>query len=198
MTEKIDEKYTRVTEALYPFSGLGAVDKAVLENAARRGTKVHEICEKICAGEETYWMMTPEVQGYVDSFRKWWDKGHKIVKIEQRFYDDELLITGAVDLIVENDKGDGVEIIDIKTPLKQSPTWLLQGCAYAYMAKKHGYNVTAIKFLQVNKFGKEPKLYEYDYETGIDLYRCVLKVYNHFFKKKKRSDDDHKIDHAAE
>lgn len=42
--------YTRVTEVLSQFSGLDKVPKDILENAARRGTKVHNICEAIVTG----------------------------------------------------------------------------------------------------------------------------------------------------
>ena len=42
--------YTRVTEILSAFSGLNNVPKDILENAGRRGTKVHDICEAIVSG----------------------------------------------------------------------------------------------------------------------------------------------------
>lgn len=42
--------YTRVTEVLYPFSGLSNIKPDILANAARRGTRVHDICEGIMKG----------------------------------------------------------------------------------------------------------------------------------------------------
>lgn len=42
--------YTRVTAILSPFSGLDKVPKHIVENAGRRGTKVHDICEAIVRG----------------------------------------------------------------------------------------------------------------------------------------------------
>ena len=42
--------YTRVTEILSPFSGLDRVPKAILKNAADRGTRVHKVCEGIVQG----------------------------------------------------------------------------------------------------------------------------------------------------
>lgn len=42
--------YTRITEILSPFSGLDKIPKEIVANAARRGTKVHDICEGIVKG----------------------------------------------------------------------------------------------------------------------------------------------------
>ena len=42
--------YTRVTEILSPFSGLDKIPKHILDNAARRGTRVHDVCESIVKG----------------------------------------------------------------------------------------------------------------------------------------------------
>lgn len=44
--------YTRVTEILKPFSGLDRIPKDIVANAARRGTKVHDVCEGIIRGEQ--------------------------------------------------------------------------------------------------------------------------------------------------
>lgn len=52
IAQKLQEnsKYIRVTEALSPFSGLHSIPKHIVENAAKRGTKVHKICESIITG----------------------------------------------------------------------------------------------------------------------------------------------------
>lgn len=183
----VDERFTRVTEILYPFSGLGKIDKAVLDNAARRGTKVHKICEGIVSGLGD-WGVDEETRGYVSSFQKWWEKGHKVISMEERFYCEEFMITGQADLILETDKG--ATIFDIKTPLKPSKTWPLQGAAYAYMARKKGYNITGIEFLRLDKYGNEPTLYKYDYDLHFDLFVHSFNVYNYFFRKKKNGTPD--------
>lgn len=180
-TETINPDYTRVTEVLYPFSGLSAINPDVLANAARRGTRVHEVCEGIVRGIGA-WDLDEEIQGYVKSFEHWWDEGHNVVAVEKRFYCDELMITGAVDMIVQTPQG--AVIVDIKTSSRPSKTWPLQGSAYAYMARAAGYDIQDIQFLHVNKFGKKPKIYSYP--DQMDLYRSCLDVYNHFFKKKKK------------
>ncbi len=62
--------YTRVTEILSPFSGLDKVPKEILENAGRRGTKVHDICEGIVKGVGD-WGVDDETRGYIHSFNQW-------------------------------------------------------------------------------------------------------------------------------
>lgn len=162
---------------LYPFSGLDKIDPWVVANAAERGTKVHKICEGIVQGigelgvdEETY--------GYVESFKKWWSQGHEVIEIEKRFWDDELMITGQVDFIIHTPEG--LAVADLKTSYKHSLTWQLQGCAYAMLAKKSGYNIKKIIFIHLKKDGKPPRIYEYPVDDSFFL--AVLRVWEHFYK----------------
>ncbi len=176
--EKSTGKYLRVTEILYPFSGLQHINADVLANAANRGTKVHKICEGIASGigeigtdDETY--------GYVESFKKWFETDIKIIEIEKRFWDEDLHITGQVDFIAEIDSE--LSIVDIKTSSKPSKTWQAQGCAYAYLAKKAGYDIKKIYFLHLNKHGKNPKIFSYDIDDSFFL--AIYRTYKHFFHK---------------
>jgi hypothetical protein len=174
--KKNREKYTRVTTVLYPFSGLEKIDAGIVEAAADRGTRVHKICEGIIEGlgeigvEEDIW-------GYVESFKKWWQQGHELVAMEKRFWDDDLQITGQVDLILKT--ADGLAVVDLKTSSRPSKTWQAQGCAYAYLAKKEGYDIKKIAFIHLNKHGKDPKIIHYEVDDGFFL--AVLRVYNHFY-----------------
>ncbi len=176
--QKSRENYLRVTEVLYPFSGLQSINPEIVENAGRRGTKVHKICEAIVLGlgeigvdEETW--------GYVESFKKWWEKGQEVVLMEHRFWDDTYFFTGQVDFIIR--VGDELVIVDIKTSSKPSKTWAAQGAAYAYLAKNSGYDIKKIFFLHLNKHGKEPKLYEYQIDDTFFL--GILRTFKHFFYK---------------
>lgn len=175
MIERKLEDYIRVTDVLYPFSGLDKIDPLIVENAGKRGGKVHQICEGIISGlgeigtdEETW--------GYVESFKKWWEKGIEVIEMEKRFWDDDLRLTGQVDLIIKTD--DGLAIVDLKTSSKPSKTWPLQGGAYSYLANKDGYDIKKIFFLHLNKHGKEPKIFEY-FDDGFFL--SVFKVFKYFF-----------------
>lgn len=176
--EKSRENYLRVTHVLYPFSGLQAIRPDIVANAARRGTKVHQICEGIAQGLGEIGV-DDETWGYVESFKKWWGDGQDVATMEERFWDDELRITGQVDFIIRTESG--LAIVDIKTSSRPSKTWEAQGSAYAYLAKKSGYDINKIVFLHLNKHGKEPKLYEYPIDDSFFL--AILRVYKHFFHK---------------
>ena len=176
---KPDPRYTRVTEILWPFSSLQHVDEHVLENAARRGTRVHAACEAIVSGEGA-WDPEPELAGYIHSFEQWWNLGHTVLSMEERFYDDDMLITGQCDLIIAA-PDDTAIILDIKTSAKPSKTWPLQGAAYAYLARKAGYNITGIQFLQVNRHGMDPTVYSYDDDW--EMFEHCYHTYNRFFRK---------------
>lgn len=170
------ENYLRVTETLYPFSGLQNIDQEIVQKAARRGTKVHKICEAIASGLGEMGV-TDEVKGYIDSFKIWWGEGRKIAAMEERFWDDTLFLTGQVDFILE--EPEGLVICDLKTSYAPSKTWMPQGCAYAYLAKSAGYPIKGIKFIHLNKQGKPPKVHTYEMDETIFL-ACLL-VYTQFF-----------------
>jgi hypothetical protein len=174
--KKTRENYTRVTNVLYPFSGLEHINADVVAHAAERGSKVHKICEGIIQGLGELGV-DDETRGYVESFKKWWEKGHEVLMMEKRFWDDELQITGQVDLILRTP--DGLAIVDLKTSSRPSATWPAQGSAYAYLAKKAGHDIQKIFFLHLNKAGREAKLYEYPVDDSFFL--AILRVWAHFF-----------------
>lgn len=154
------------------------VDPDVLQHAADRGTNVHKVCEGIAAGLGEIGVYD-EIWGYVESFKHWWGDGLKVVEMEKRFWDDELRITGQVDFII--DEPEGLSICDLKTSSAPSKTWVAQGCAYAYLAKAAGYDIKFIRFIHLNKHGKPPRIYSYDYDDSF-FFAC-LRVFLHFFKK---------------
>ena len=174
MNDKSD--YRRVTQILYPFSGLEKIDKEIVQHAAERGTKVHQICQGIMMGLGEL-NVDDETRPYVESFKKWWEIGWSIREMEKRFWCDELKITGQVDLIIDTEHG--LAIVDIKTSYKPSKTWQVQGSAYAYLARKAGYDVKRLYFLHLDRKGGQPKLIEYEIDEGFFL--SVLRVFNHFF-----------------
>ncbi len=176
--DKSRENYVRVTEVLYPFSGLQNISPEVLENAGRRGSRVHKICEAIIVGLGEH-DVDEEVWGYVESFKKWWGTGKAVAAVEKRFWCDRYLFTGQVDMILETEHG--MAILDIKTSSRPSKTWEAQGKAYAYLAKKAGYDITKIYFLHLNKHGKDAKVLEYAIDDNFFL--SILQTYNFFFRK---------------
>lgn len=172
--------FLRVTEVLYPFSGLDAIDPAVVANAGRRGTKVHKICEAIMTGLGEMGV-DDEAQPYVDSFYSWWNTRPKIVEVEKRFYNHEHKITGQCDAIIEIPNGQA--IIDLKTSSKESKTWPVQGSAYAWLANQAGHTIKKIFFIHLLKTGKPAKIKEYPVDES--LFLSVLRTYNHFYRRNK-------------
>lgn len=173
----------RVTEVLYHFTGMKFVKTDILENAAVRGTKVHAACEGVARGLDP-WELSPECQGYFDSFMRWWEKGQDVLAVEKRFFSDRLGITGQVDFILDTPRGH--LICDLKTSAQESKTWRYQGSAYSYLAREAGYEPVGIMFLKLDRDGKYPR--EYYYEENMEMFCKVLEVYEEFFATKKQRD----------
>ncbi len=172
------DDYTRVTTVLYPFSGLKDIDPNILSNAANRGTKVHKICEGIVNGLGEMGI-EDETWGYVQSFKDWWAKGIEVIKVEERFWHDELRLTGQVDLLINTPTG--LAIVDFKTSSRPSKTWAAQGSAYAMLAKHAGYDIKHVYFLHLNKHGKAAKMHEYQVDDSFFL--AIFRTYQHFYKE---------------
>lgn len=182
MTER--ENYTRVTEILSTYSKLDMIPPDVLERACQRGTDVHAICVAHLTnlGVPPY---DPELEGYIDSFRNWQSK-HDSAEFyfPDRFYDDELEISGECDCVM---KFDGKRVlIDFKTSANQSKTWALQGAAYAYLAMLNGTKLDEICFVKLAKDGSDAKAYKYEYEEHIALFFKALDLHKYFNPPKRK------------
>ena len=169
-------EYTRVTDVLFPLSGLRNIDPTILKNAAERGTKVHNICDAVIDGLGIG-KIDQALFGYVESFNQWLPK-HFIEK-PKRFFCDEHKITGECDAIYE--ESDGLVLVDFKTPANESKTWKLQGSAYSYLAKQSGYDIKRIEFVKLSKTGSKPKVFVY--EEDFDMFLKCLDIYRYFFNK---------------
>lgn len=169
--------YLRVTQVLSPFSGLSRIPKNILEKAAERGTKVHELCDSLIA-ELGEFGTDEETSGFIESFKSW--KGDKkFLPKPDRFYCDAIGITGECDaLYLEDDK---IVLVDFKTSVKESKTWVLQGSAYAHLARKSGLDIHRIEFIKLCKNGGPAKVFIY--EENFDFFLKCLEIYKHFFAK---------------
>lgn len=172
----IKEGYLRVTQVLSIFSGLHKVDPEILAKAAERGTQVHKIIEALeCnLGVDD---IPLHLKPYIDSYEEWsFDK--EFISKPDRFYCDELKITGDLDAVYK--KGKDLVLVDYKTPEKESRTWKMQATAYAYLARKSGYDISKVEFVKLSKTGKEPKVFVY--EEDFPLFLKMLECYRYFFK----------------
>jgi hypothetical protein len=198
----IKEGYTRVTEILRPFSGMGKIDPAVLKNAGSRGTAVHRYIDSVISNEPLFGGIEEDVRAYTNSDEHFdkemmkiesmtksfelWNFGKNFIKKPERFYCDELKITGDCDQIYQDDEGNFI-LVDFKTSCSEGSTWFLQGSAYSYLAKLNKYQIDRIEFVKLLKNGKAPKVYVY--EENMDLFRCCLRIYREFFENPKEQID---------
>lgn len=182
--QNINQNFSRVTEILYPFSGLSSINPDVLNNAAKRGTLVHKICEGIMSGMGEIGV-NDEVRPYVDSFKQWWGDGKEIISMEERFYCDELMITGQSDIIIKEDGK--LILVDLKTSYSPSKTWRGQASGYHHLATKHGYDLQDIQFLHLKRTGKPPKIHHFPLDS--EFFKSIHAVWKHFYEKKPKKGD---------
>lgn len=176
------ESYLRVTDILAPLSGIDRVPKAILEAAAARGTLVHS-CVNWFINEGDWVGVTNEVAPYVESFKAWYKPGMKTLKTEERFYDDELCITGQVDFIYNDEHGNAY-LIDFKTSSKPQCSWAVQLAAYKHLAALAGVTIDRMGVVHLKKDGTPADLYYYDYDHHFGLFMDCYRVYKYFFNKK--------------
>lgn len=186
LQEDICKNYKRVTSILSPFTDFSNIDPKVLANAADRGTRVHKFCE-LYLKNLLIEPVTYDCKPYFDSFVKWCDLVLlAVIHAEERYFCDDLKITGQVDLVVMLKGDDEPIIIDIKTPQTNQKTWQLQTAAYMYLY--NGTNNIPIKrrgCLMLSKLGEIAKFKEYtNNERDTELFLSAVKLHDFFNGRK--------------
>lgn len=185
------EDFLRVTEVISPYTGIEFVPEHFLNAAAERGTKVHQYIENFfnCLRyEEVDFNLTH----YMDSFYQYWEENqHQYMNftVENRYFCNDLMITGQVDLI--NHEDDKITIVDWKTSSRpHHKAWALQSAAYRYLIEQNNnpnVRVDNVLFVLLKKDGKKPTLHKYDdYERNLDIFLKCLELYRHFDMDKTR------------
>ena len=129
------ESYS-VTTCLNPFFPRN-IPAHLLKTACERGTKTHSICLDVYAKGIPVLGIPPECAGYFESFRNWFDLYVKeVFFLEERMADPVYCYNGKPDAGVKL-ADDRCVILDIKTPLAESPTWKMQGAGYLNLARIH-------------------------------------------------------------
>lgn len=170
-----------VTQILGPFTDFSRIPPDVLAHAAERGTIVHEACAAISSG---LWVpaLPEECNGYVESFRRWFRLVAKVHLVEEELIHPTYNYIGHLDLCVTM-QGDTVpRIVDLKTPLSESPTWSAQIAAYSELVRVAGGIVTRRNgSLRLDPKGGLPKFTEYR-ESSRDLsaFLNALGAWNYF------------------
>lgn len=197
--EIIKEGYARVTDILSiwttifiedgqvigkAFAGSGfKIDVDVLDNKANIGTNVHTAIEAYLDGFTV--PLEERERLYFDSFLKWYESSKcEVVEKEDRYYDDELMITGKIDALVKFPGSDDLILLDFKTSAQESPKiWPLQAAMYYHLLKKNGKTISdRLLFLKLDRYGKNAKLFEYKFTE--DLWKvCVAACTCHKYIK---------------
>ena len=185
MSEDILPGYTRISDVLKPFSKFDNINLEVLNNAADRGTRVHDFCNayanNIFIGD-----IDEDCKGYVDSFIKWYDENvESLIESEKRLYDPFLMVTGKFDMIVKLKSSGQVTLIDIKTPSSISKMWGLQLSVYFHLIKHElRISVENVMVLQLSKYGKNAKKILYnDTKKHFRLFLSALNLHEYINQK---------------
>ena len=196
---KIPEGYTRISDISSAYAGYSKIPKEFLDNAASRGTLVHNIIRDILRDipvDESEWDHDGKsVKGYVDSFRRFWNHDWNILAIEQRYNESDLKISGEMDLLAEIDGK--VTLIDWKCTAKTGKHWKIQGSGYTAICEKPHFilhddnteewcnpiHIDRVWFVRLESIGISPDIVEI--EPNIDLFLSAFELYQEFFKNQK-------------
>ncbi len=169
MIEHFNKQYARVSDVLRPFANYSHIDPFVLANKARIGTSAHEAIEESSSDHEAglvkgnFPCPDADAMGYFNSYLTW--KQHmepNFLKSEQRYFDEDRMITGQVDAVVAFGKTERLpSLVDFKTSaVEAKEVWPMQAHLYAYLLSRNGIIVgPKMLFIQLHKNGLIPKVF---------------------------------------
>lgn len=173
-----------VSKLMEPLSQheYGAINPAVLEAAAHRGTAVHNAIENYM--KFGLLDISEDYQGYIDGFLAWWDLHHpEVIGSEVRTYHPLMRYGGTVDLIAKID-GD-ITLIDFKTTSRLvTKNCRVQLEAYSQALRVHGIDIQKKRILHLEKDGKwsEPEFQVKDIEAW-KVFGALKCVYDYLQKE---------------
>lgn len=143
-----------VTTIMEPLKNkaYGGISDTVMENAARRGSDVHNSIENYIKFDIID--IPEEYKGYFDAFLKWWNTFHpEVIASETKVYHKLLRYAGTIDLVLNIN--DEIVLVDIKTTatLKEDLCGVqLEG--YYQALKSHGILVDKKAILHLSSDGE--------------------------------------------
>lgn len=173
--------YARVSTVISKEGQFDHIPPLVLANKARIGSEVHEAIEADI--EDSFPVLTADCIGYYNSYVAWKDETNpQFIISEERFFCDKLMITGKIDVIAKI--GQENVLLDFKTSVQESPSWILQGHLYHYLLTQAEYNISKkMIFVKLDKKGKEAKVFEYIY--NITTFDLCINLIEEFWKKEE-------------
>lgn len=182
------ENYIRISAISSAFACYGTIPQAVLDKAAARGTRCHEIIfdmtNDITIPNERYDFLGVSVRPYIESFEKFWE-GYKQAEIlvqEERLYDDELMVTGQADLVMK--LGNMNVLIDWKCTSKSAIHWKIQAGGYFHLLGKNDIHATTGLFVRLDRNGGFPEVIEYNNDREyLDWFMKAYDMYREFLQR---------------
>lgn len=180
-------KYYSVTEVLSPYFLLDVPKEQRhfierhLETAKERGKKVHAACGSYALG---LWVapLPAEWQGYFESFKTWFDNFvDQVFFVEKRFQCDKFFFKGRADLGVRLiDRR--IMVVDLKTPLAESPTWCAQNAGYWHLVR-YNMAIDGCMSLKLDPGGASAKAIVYQYsDDDFAAFLSALNAFRYFSK----------------
>lgn len=182
-------KIVSVTRVLGAYSDFSRIPAHVLQVAAERGSLVHDICEKYVLGKLYLPDLIPvHVRGYFASFKNWYIANvDRVFFVEKTFEDPVYGFRGRIDLGCHI-KGEGVFVVDYKTPILEGSGWCGQLAAYRHLWMKNAVNLDPrfcsevhCMSLRLHAEGKPARAIRYDYaEDDFSAFLNALVAYRYF------------------
>lgn len=186
MQQNLNERrksYVRISEILNRLQNYDFVKPEILLAKQELGTHVHEAINDLIKGQ--FPIVNSKEFSYLKSFQLWHEEYKPLFSLtEERLYDDDLKITGQIDGLGRFQNQNTDILIDFKTSIKESPTWIMQGHLYHHLLKKNNIPVQdRFLFIKLHKEGKKPKVYEYQYSEAIweNCLNAVSEFFNSLF-----------------
>jgi len=178
--------YPRVSEVTFPYTRFDYqnIGMEVLLHAIERGNKVHAYCAGIAKG---LWAppFDEECVSYMQSFESWFQgEVERVVRVEERLFEDELQYSGQCDLVVKLKSSEQNVLIGIKTSSQFSRNWPIQLAAYAHLLNVHQCPIAKALIVRLNKSGKPPKIWEVeDFTPPWEMFSMLLKAYDYYLRR---------------
>lgn len=157
--------YPSVTQVLSVYQDFSMVPEHILTMASERGSRVHAICASLAQKLfVSHRQITPDIEGYIQSFNQWFEYVDEVVLVEQELVDPNLGFIGHPDLIVKIRGDQHLTLTDLKTPKIIGKTWRSQTAAYEHLASLKKQAIGIIKrygSLRLKQDGTFPIFDEY-------------------------------------
>lgn len=178
--------YRHVTDIIDVFQKF-SIPKKKLEEAADRGSRVHEAITAKMSDE--FYVESEDTEKYIEAFANFSYKyNFEKVLVKKRFFDEKLMITGEIDCLLKFEGDPYPTIVDFKTSRSENaPMWTLQGTFYKYLCDMNGIQtMNTFKFLQLG--GSYGMFFVRDYkytDEGWDVCQAALRAHKYFYPESR-------------